>query len=153
MPPEGEKEDIVVFPHRLDPEKNPMLFDELASKFVRTNWRFIKTKERYESKVKYYEQLSRAKVAVSFADQETWGIAMQEALFCGCIPIVPSRLSYVEMYEEPLRYINFEECCYKVERAMARDPELVHAAQLTADKLCHRGKEAIPNMITEMGRL
>ncbi len=92
------KENIVVFPHRLQKEKNPDQFDTemLSKKFP--DWKFIRSKECCETKEEYFNLLKKSKIAVSFANQETWGIAMQEAVFRGCVPIVPSRLSYREMY-------------------------------------------------------
>ena len=51
------------------------------------------------SKQQYHELLQRARFAVSFADQETLGISMYESACAGACPIVPNRLSYVEMYD------------------------------------------------------
>ena len=36
--------------------------------------------------------------------QETWGIAMIESVLSGCIPIVPDRLSYSELYPALFKY-------------------------------------------------
>jgi glycosyltransferase involved in cell wall biosynthesis len=91
------KENIVVFPHRLDKEKNPRRFDRLAKKLKKTDWQFIKAAEVCKTKQEYYDLLNRAKIAVSFADQETFGYAMIEALAAGCHVVVPDRLSYSTM--------------------------------------------------------
>ena len=91
------KENIVVFPHRLDDEKRPWLFDRLAYDLRKTEWQFIKSKTTTKTKLEYYQLLSRAKIAVSFAEQETFGYAMLEALTFNCIPVVPNKLSYKEM--------------------------------------------------------
>lgn len=93
----------IVFPHRLDPEKRPDYFDRLRTE-IEGLGPFIKTKDVCNFKKDYYEELARAKYAVSFAEQETWGIAMQEAVMLGCIPIVPNRLSYEEMYPDIFQY-------------------------------------------------
>lgn len=93
-----QKENIVVFPHRLDSEKQPDMFDRVAKKVKRRGWKFIKSKEVCKTKQEYYQLLAKSKIAVSCALQETWGIAMQEAVMYGCLPLVPNRLSYVEMY-------------------------------------------------------
>ncbi len=105
-----EKENIVVFPHRLDVEKRPDVFDRLEKRLkdIHPDWKFMKSKETCTNKKEYYTLLNRSKIAVSCASQETWGIAMQEALFCGCIPIVPDYLSYPEMYPDSLRYFSFD---------------------------------------------
>ena len=49
-------------------------------------------------KAAYYSLLSRSVAAVSFALQETFGYAMLEATALGCVPIVPDRLSYPELF-------------------------------------------------------
>ncbi len=101
-----EKDNIIVFPHRLDTEKCPEMFDtlkkEMQSEFP--DWIFLKSKECTSSKKEYYQLLAKSKIAVSFARQETWGIAMQEAVFHDVIPIVPNRLSYPELYSAPFVY-------------------------------------------------
>lgn len=88
------KENIVVFPHRLDPEKRPDLFEKLDPV---EGWQFLKTKDVTNSKEEYYQLLGKAKIAVSFAEQETFGYAMLEALANGCYPIVIDGLSYASM--------------------------------------------------------
>lgn len=100
------KEKIIVFPHRLDKEKNPQMFEMLAAacKKELPEWKFIKTKNVTKTKAEYYNLLDRATFAISFAEQETFGIAMQEAVLAGCIPIVPNRLSYSELYRKIFQY-------------------------------------------------
>jgi len=144
---------IIVFPHRLDSEKNPQLFDRLRHELQlkHPEWLFIKTKEFAKSKEGYYRILQSADVAVSFADQETWGIAMQEAVICGCTPIVPNRLSYKEMYHNNFLYNCFEECVKKIEQEILK-PSVVELMQQKATIL-ENGRNAIPNMIKEMQKL
>ena len=99
----------VVFPHRLAKEKHPTSFEDLMT-LARNkgdySLNFVKTKDAYEKTGKkgYYKTLDDSLFAVSFATQETWGIAMQEAVICGCLPIVPDRLSYSEMYLDCFKY-------------------------------------------------
>lgn len=98
-----KKENLIVFPHRLAPEKNPNLFKHLMEKYnfkkeFDEPWELLFTKEVCKNKKEYYELLNRAKIAVSFADQETFGIAMLESVLCGCYPIVPNKLSYLDLY-------------------------------------------------------
>lgn len=103
-----KKEDIVVFPHRLAPEKSPEQFDQIAELYKKeypySKVQFIKTKDVCKTKAEYYELLNRSKVAVSTAYQETFGIAMVEAYNLWCIPVVPNRLSYCEIF--PHRYLS-----------------------------------------------
>lgn len=100
----SKKENIVVFPHRLSAEKQPELFIQIADELRRTDWEWIVTMHESNTKLEYYKLLSRAKVSVSLALQETFGIAMVESTLLGCIPLVPDRLSYKEMYTDPFRY-------------------------------------------------
>ena len=93
------KEKIIVFPHRLDKEKQPELFDKLKDEIQNEypDWRFIRSKDVTNSKLGYYQLLADSKISVSFALQETFGFAMIESIACGCIPLVPKRLSYDTM--------------------------------------------------------
>jgi len=97
----GLKTINVVFPHRLAPEKQPNLFDKMLDTYApASGFTTRKTQQDYTTKKQYYRTLSLSKIAISFALQETWGIAMQEAVLLGCIPIVPDRLAYSEMYPD-----------------------------------------------------
>jgi glycosyltransferase involved in cell wall biosynthesis len=98
------KEDIVVFPHRLDKEKQPEEFDKLAKICKNTNIKFIKTMEVTKNKTDYYELLAKAKIIFSANLQETYGIGTVEAMALGCYPLVPDRLSYTEMYNDLFKY-------------------------------------------------
>jgi glycosyltransferase involved in cell wall biosynthesis len=50
-----------------------------------------------EHRAAYAALLHRADMVVSTAVQEFFGIGVLEALFCGCIPILPRRLTYPEL--------------------------------------------------------
>ena len=102
--PKVLKKNIVVFPHRVDPEKQPDVFDELANKFP--EYKFVKTMEITDTKEEYYKILADAKYVFSANLQETFGIGTVEAMLFNCIPIVPNRLTYPEMYEEHFLYTN-----------------------------------------------
>lgn len=95
----AKKENIIVFPHRIAPEKRLDLFQELASRPELKHYQFCVAMEMNLTKTEYHELLQRAKFAVSFADQETLGISMYESACAGACPLVPTRLSYVEMYD------------------------------------------------------
>ena len=95
----SQKENIIVFPHRVAPEKRLDLFLELSARPELKHYQFCVAMEMNLSKQQYHELLQRARFAVSFADQETLGISMYESACAGACPIVPNRLSYVEMYD------------------------------------------------------
>ena len=95
----AKKENIIVFPHRIAPEKRLDLFQELAARPELKHYQFCVAMDMNLTKTEYHELLQRAKFAVSFADQETLGISMYESACAGACPLVPTRLSYVEMYD------------------------------------------------------
>jgi len=101
-----EKENIIVFPHRLDKEKCPEVFDELAK--LMPEYKFIKTLEVTKTKKEYYDLLRKAKIIFSASEQETFGIGTVEALCLGCIPIVPNKGVYMELYDACFRYVNID---------------------------------------------
>lgn len=90
------KNNLIVFPSRLDSEKQPHLFDEL--RMALPDYDFVRTKDVCQSKKQYYELLSEAGMAVSFSLQETFGISMLESYTLGCKCFVPNRLSYKDMW-------------------------------------------------------
>ena len=45
----------------------------------------------------YRDLLHQADIVVSTAVQEFFGIGVIEAMYCGCVPILPNRLSYPEI--------------------------------------------------------
>jgi hypothetical protein len=103
------------------------------------------TKKFCDTKDRYYQILQKAYISVSFADQETWGIAMQESVICGCLPLVPNRLSYSEMYLPIFKY----DCeCDLVDRIRML---ILHYPDLSMNQqhytIMKKGKDAIPNMI------
>ena len=156
------RDKIIVFPHRLDEEKQPHLFSQLKQEMLEKypwcrNYQFIKTKEVCKTKEEYFQLLCRAEYAVSFALQETWGIAMQEAVLCGCIPIVPARLSYREMYPYVFQYdgeaVEAAQCI-DIIRSDTEVSQYVHGIlHDTCVKLKHQGERAFGNMMRIMGVL
>lgn len=101
------KENIIVFPHRLNSDKAHHVFDWIAHKInvaYPDKYMFIKTQEHNLCKEEYYKLLSKAKVVFSSSKHENLGISMYEGVLHGCVPIVPDKLSYVEMYPSCYRY-------------------------------------------------
>lgn len=102
----ANKEDIVVFPHRLNEEKRPELFDELSTIIhnLDSNIKCIKTLEVTNTRDEYFRLLAKSKVMVSFALQETFGYSTLESMALGNKVFVPNDLSYVETVPECDRY-------------------------------------------------
>lgn len=116
------KKRAVVFPHRLAFEKQPTDFNCLAAEFREMYpgdpARFFRAKDICKSKADYYHALATSRVSFSSALQETFGIAMQESVNLGCVPIVPDRLSYSELFPGTCKYRTIEEAARKVKAAL-----------------------------------
>lgn len=97
-----EKENIILFPHRIAPEKQVEIFRDLAHEFP--NYEFIVCQEKELTKDEYHKLLARAKIVFSANLQETLGISAYEGALLGAMPMVPNRLSYVEMYPDICKY-------------------------------------------------
>lgn len=97
-----EKENIILFPHRIAPEKQPEVFDYLAEQMPEYKW--IKCQEENLSKEDYHKLLGKAKLVFSANLQETLGISVYEGLVVGSIPMIPDRLSYSEMWSDMFKY-------------------------------------------------
>lgn len=97
-----DKEDLILFPHRIAPEKQPELFRELAS--LLPEYKFVMCQSYNLSKEDYHRMLGKAKIVFSANLQETLGISCYEGLLVEALPLVPNRLSYVEMYTDPFKY-------------------------------------------------
>jgi len=146
------KENIVVFPHRLDSEKNPHLFNELetSSRMKGTDYKFIKTKEVCHNKREYYDLLQKSKIAVSFAEQETFGFAMIEAVFADCLVLVPDALAYAELYESVFKYTSKQEGVHLLSTMMEAPFAFEEARVRQKKKLELIGSSAIGKMIKEI---
>jgi hypothetical protein len=97
-----EKENIILFGHRISPDKQPAIFEDLAKEFP--DYSFIFSQKLNLDKDSYYKLIRKAKISFSANLHENFGISMVEAVFNGTIPVVPNRLSYSEMYDFKYRY-------------------------------------------------
>jgi len=98
----ANKMDIVLFPHRVAPEKQVDIFKDLGKEF--TDVEFVVAQEKNLTKDEYHTMLSRSKIVFSANQQETLGISCFEGALVGATPMVPDRLSYLEMYDEVFKY-------------------------------------------------
>ena len=97
-----EKTNTIVFPHRLAPEKQLNIFQDLAQSLP--EYEFVVCQEQKLSKQEYHEILGKSKIVFSANLQETLGISTYEAMLVDAIPMVPDRLSYTEMYDQEFKY-------------------------------------------------
>lgn len=84
----------------------------------------------------YSRLLHQADIVVSTAIQEFFGIGVIEALYCGCIPILPRRLTYPDL----LPPADHAVCLYDTPADLV---ERLHNAILHRDELCHHDWRAI----------
>ena len=96
------KRDLILFPHRIAPEKQVEIFRDLATALPQ--YEFIVCQDQQLTKDQYHQLLGEAKIVFSANLQETLGISCYEGAIVNAIPMVPDRLSYVEMYADVWRY-------------------------------------------------
>jgi hypothetical protein len=101
-PYKTKKRDLILFPHRIAPEKQVEIFKDLAVALPQYEW--IVCQEQNLTKEAYHTLLGEAKLVFSANLQETLGISMYEGALTDAIPMVPDRLSYKEMYAEIWKY-------------------------------------------------
>ncbi len=100
--PPVPKRDLILFPHRLAPEKQPDVFRDLAKEFP--GYEFKICQEERLTKNEYHRLLLEARMVFSANLQETLGISLYEGAIAGAMPLAPRRLSYVEMYDDEWLY-------------------------------------------------
>jgi glycosyltransferase involved in cell wall biosynthesis len=80
-----------------------------------------------ESKEEYFEWLSRANIVLSTAVHEFQGLSVLEAVAKGCIPVLPNRLVYPELFGQSYVY---KDC----------GDDIKKEAQAAADLIEHQGE-------------
>ena len=96
------KRDLILFPHRIAPEKQVEIFRDL--KHHLPQYEFVVCQDQYLTKNEYHNLLGEAKIVFSANLQETLGISCYEGALVDAVPLVPDRLSYSEMYTGILKY-------------------------------------------------
>ena len=97
-----QKRDLILFPHRIAPEKQVEIFRDLKEHLPQ--YEFVVCQDQELSKNEYHNLLGEAKMVFSANLQETLGISCYEGALVGAIPVVPDRLSYTEMYYDTFKY-------------------------------------------------
>ena len=97
-----EKRDLILFPHRIAPEKQPEIFEDLQQSMP--EYEFIMCQTEKLRKPEYHKMLAEAKIVFSANLQETLGISAYEGAIVDTFPLVPDRLSYTEMYPDDFKY-------------------------------------------------
>jgi len=96
------KRDLILFPHRIAPEKQVEIFRDLKEHLPQ--YEFVICQEQQLTKNEYHNLLGQAKMVFSANLQETLGISWYEGAIVDAIPLVPDRLSYSEMALDTFKY-------------------------------------------------
>ena len=96
------KRNLIIFPHRIAPEKQVEIFRDLAQQMP--EYEFVVCQDQQLTKDEYHRLLAESKIVFSASLQETLGIGCYEGSLLGSIPLVPDRLSYTEMYDTEFKY-------------------------------------------------
>jgi hypothetical protein len=96
------KRDLILFPHRIAPEKQVEIFRDLKEQLPQ--YEFVVCQDQQLTKNEYHNLLGEAKIVFSASLQETLGIGCYEGALLDAVPMVPDRLSYKEMYHEGFKY-------------------------------------------------
>jgi hypothetical protein len=140
-----DKRDLILFPHRIAPEKQVEIFRDLKEHLPQ--YEFVVCQDQQLTKNEYHNLLGEAKLVFSANLQETLGISWYEGGIVDAIPMVPDRLSYSEMALEEFKYPsewteNFEsytihrkEICYKIIQYMENYQKFLPVLNNQIDKL------------------
>ena len=96
------KRDLILFPHRIAPEKQLPIFEDLRQHLPQYDFKVCQ--EYPLTKNEYHNLLGEAKLVFSANLQETLGISWYEGALVGAIPMIPDRLSYSEMAFDTFKY-------------------------------------------------
>lgn len=120
---------LIVAGEHVDP--NDAVFTEARIRFADNiiSWGYVESFEAYR------DLLYQADIVVSAAQQEFFGIAVLEAMYCGCLPVLPNRLSYPELLPPELH----EVCLYDHDAALADHLERSLRGLSTLDQLDIKG--------------
>jgi len=138
----------IVWPHRWEHDKDPETFFRVVAglaaegfdfevavagqAFAETTAQFEEAAARLghrlvhlgspDSREDYAALLAGSDVAVSTAVNEFFGLAMVEAAYAGCLPLVPDTLAYPELYPASMRYGGADELAARLRELIADRP-------------------------------
>ena len=172
----------ILWPHRWEHDKNPTPFFQVLFKLKEeTDFKFnisilgekfeevppifneakLKLRDEIlhfgwvESKEKYFEILSEADVVISTSNHEFFGVAMLEAAACGCLPLVPNRLVYPELYPKNPCLYNTDQQLFKKLKMYCQKPYLArhHWPKELAEEVCSKYsiESSIPQFLQIFG--
>ncbi len=130
VPNRKSDKSLIIWNHRWEHDKNPEEFFQMLYKLDRhgvpfrvavlgQSFRdrptvFAEAEKRLshlidhfgfvKDKREYYELLKRGSFIISTSHHEFFGISVLEGVRAGCLPLVPERLSYPELFDRRFRY-------------------------------------------------
>ena len=140
-----KKRDLILFPHRIAPEKQVEIFRDLKEQLPQ--FEFVVCQDQELTKNEYHNLLGESKIVFSASLQETLGIGCFEGAIVDAIPMVPDRLSYSEMYYNDFKYpsnwtedwngylAHRQELCYNITNTMENYNKLVPILHKQTDDL------------------
>jgi glycosyltransferase involved in cell wall biosynthesis len=139
------KRNLILFPHRIAPEKQVDIFRDLKEHLPQ--YEFIVCQDQQLTKNEYHNLLGEAKLVFSANLQETLGISWYEGAVVDAIPMVPDRLSYSEMAFDTFKYpsawtesfnsyqTHRQELCYKIIQYMENYEKFLPSLNKQVDAL------------------
>lgn len=137
-----------VFPHRIDEEKNPQDFLRLIQLAKIKNFKIPILFGM--DKQDYYKLLCDSKIVVSTALQETFGIAVAEAVVLGCIPLLPDRLAYRDIYPREYLYKDLREAVLKVQKFLQMDDVEWRRRYASLLDIIRKFDDSVANIVLEI---
>lgn len=139
------KRNLILFPHRIAPEKQVEIFRDLKEQL--SQYEFVVCQDQQLTKNEYHNLLGEAKLVFSANLQETLGISWYEGAVVDAIPMVPDRLSYSEMAFDTFKYpstwtesfesyqAHRQEICYKIIQYMENYEKFLPRLNTQVDSL------------------
>lgn len=143
------KKPQIVFPHRLAPEKQLAIFEDLAASMPQYEW--VICQKQPLTKEQYHTILGESAIVFSANLQETYGISAIEGLICGAAPMLPDRLSYTEMYLPDFKYPS--EWTASFDTYVQHKAELMALIEHTMQRILTRDNQLLATMSAQVNEL